>query len=171
MLSDTMLKAINDQIDAETYSAYLYMSMAAWCDSQQLAGFAHWMKVQAQEEMSHMIKFYNYVNERGGEVVLGAIEAPPSKWDSPLAMAEAVLAHEQKVTSLINKLMDLALEERDHASSSFLQWFIDEQVEEEDNVGAVVGKLKMVDQTQGGLYMIDREMAQRVFNTPVWLNL
>ena len=171
MLSEKMQKAIKDQINAEVYSSYLYISMAAWCDARQLTGFAHWMKIQTQEEMTHVVKFYNYVNERGGAVTLTAIDGPPTKWDSPLAMMEAVLAHEQKVTGLINGLMDVAMDERDHASMSFLQWFIDEQVEEEASVADVIGKLKMIDQAQGGLYMLDKELAARVFTPPVWLTL
>ena len=171
MLSEKMQKVINDQINAEIYSSYLYMSMAAWCDAKQLSGFAHWMKIQAQEEMTHAIKFYNYVNERGGEVILTAIDGPATQWDSALAVMEAVLAHEQKVTGLINALMDVAMDERDHASMSFLQWFIDEQVEEEASVNDAVGKLKMVEKTQGGLYMLDKEMAARVFTPPVWLKI
>ena len=171
MLSDTMQKAINDQINAETYSAYLYMAMAAWAEDKQLSGFAHWLKVQAQEEMTHALKFWNYVFERGGMVELSAIDAPPAEWDSPLALAEGVLEHEQKVTKLIYGLMDLAMEERDHASISFLQWFIDEQVEEEASADEIIGKLKLVHQTQGGLYHLDREMAARVFTMPVWLTI
>ncbi len=171
MLSDKMLEAINEQINKELYSSYLYMSMAAWCDAEQLSGFAHWLKVQAQEEMAHALKFYNYVNERGGAVKMKAIEAPPTEWDSPLALAEAVLAHEQKVTGMIYALMDLAQEERDHASISFLQWFIDEQVEEEASVSEVVGKLKMVEKTHGGLYMVDKELGGRVFNMPTGVTI
>ena len=171
MLSEKMEKAINEQINAEIYSSYLYMSMAAWCDAKQLAGFGHWLKVQAQEEMTHAIKFYNFVNDRGGKVVMTTIQGPETEWESTLALMEGVLAHEQKVTGLINKLMDVAMEERDHASTSFLQWFIDEQVEEEASADEVVGKLKMIEQTQGGIYMLDKEMAARVFTPPVWLTI
>jgi ferritin len=171
MLSEKMEKAINDQINAETYSAYLYMAMAAWAEEKQLAGFAHWLKVQAQEEMTHALKFWGQVNERGAKVTLAEIAAPPSEWESPLAMAEAVLEHERKVTGLINNLMDIAMDERDHASVSFLQWFIDEQVEEEASADEIIGKLKLVQQTEGGLYLLDQEMGQRVFNMPVWLTI
>ena len=111
MLSEKMEQAINQQINAETFSAYLYMSMAAWAEQKQLNGFAHWLKVQAQEEMTHVLKFWNQVNERGGKVVLTEIAAPETQWDSPLAMAEAVLEHEKKVTGMINNLMDLAMDE------------------------------------------------------------
>ncbi len=171
MISDKMEKAINGQINAEIYSSYLYMSMAAWAEGKQLNGFAHWLKVQAQEEMTHALKFWNYVFERGGQVALAAIDAPPSSWDTPLDMAEGVLEHERKVTAMINGLMDLAMDERDHASISFLHWFIDEQVEEEASADEMVGKLKMVQQHEGGLYMLDREMGSRVFTMPVWLTI
>lgn len=171
MLSDKMEKAINQQINAEIYSGYLYMAMAAWAEDKQLMGFAHWMKVQAQEEMTHAMKFWGYVFERGGRVALATIDTPPAEWDSPLAMAEGVLEHEQKVTGLIYALMDQAMDERDHASISFLQWFIDEQVEEEASADEMIGKLKMVNQTEGGLYLLDQEMGQRVFNMPTWLTI
>jgi ferritin len=171
MLSEKMEKAFNQQINAETFSSYLYMSMAAWAEDRQLAGFAHWLKVQAQEEMTHALKLWNFVNERGGRVLLTAIDAPDTEWDNPLAMAEAVLEHERKVTGLINDLMDLAMQERDHASISFLQWFVDEQVEEEASVDEIIGKLKMVENTQGGIYMLDKEMGGRVFTMPTWLTI
>lgn len=171
MLSPKMEKAYNDQINAEIYSSYLYMSMATWFEDQQMAGFAHWMKVQAQEEMTHALKLYSHVCERGGRVRLAAIDGPPTDWDSPLNVVEEVLKHEQKVTGLINGLVDLAQSEKDHASFNFLQWFVGEQVEEEASVQEVIGKLKMVEQTSGGLFMLDKEMAARVFTMPVWLTI
>ena len=171
MLSQKMEKAYNDQINAELYSAYLYMSMASWFEGQQMMGFAHWLKVQSQEEMTHALKLYGHVNERGGRVQLAAIAGPPMDWNSPLAVFEEVLKHEQKVTGLINNLVDLAQAEKDHASFNFLQWFVGEQVEEEASAQDVIGKLKMVDQTSGGLFMLDKEMAARVFTMPVWLTI
>ncbi len=136
---------------------------AAHFQSVNLAGFAHWMRVQWQEELAHALKFYDYVNERGGRVVLQPVEAPPSTWDSPLALFEHVHQHEQKVTGMINKLVDLAVEIRDHATNNVLQWFVAEQVEEEASADEVVQKLKLVGDNPSALFMIDRELAQRVF--------
>ena len=171
MLSEKMENAINEQINAEIYSAYLYMAMAAWAEDQQLSGYAHWMKVQAQEEMTHALKFWNFVFERGSKVKVDAIAGPPTEWDSPLAMMQAVLEHERHVTKLIYNLMDMAMDERDHASISFLQWFIDEQVEEEASADEAIGKLKLVNETKGGLYMLDQAMGQRAFVMPTWLTI
>ena len=162
MLGGRMEDALNKQVNAELYSSYLYLSMAAYFESVDLSGFAAWMRVQAQEELVHAIKLYDFVNERGGRVTLTAIEAPPVQWDSPLAVFEAVYSHEQKVTGLINGLVDLAIEERDHATRSFLMWFVDEQVEEEASADAVVRKLKLAGESGSGLFMIDRELGQRV---------
>lgn len=169
MLNEKIEAAINGQINAEIYSSYLYMSMATWFDAQQLPGMSHWMRVQAQEEWTHAIKFYNHVNGRGGRVTLSAIDGPPTQWDSPLAVFQAVAEHEAKVTGLINALMDLALELRDHATSSFLQWFIDEQVEEESSAADAVGKMKLAQGNPSALLMLDKDMATRVFTPPVWL--
>ncbi|MBT8764103.1 ferritin [Desulfohalobiaceae bacterium Ax17] len=166
MLSKTMEKALNEQVNAELYSSYLYLSMSAYFQNLNLSGFASWMKAQAQEELFHAMKFYNYVYERGGKVVLQAIAAPPTEWESPLAAFEAALAHEQKVTGLINDLVNLAIEEKDHATNNFLQWFVSEQVEEEDSVGEVVNKIKLIGQASGGLFMLDRDLAQRTFTMP-----
>ena len=161
MMDEKMQEALNKQVNAEIYSAYLYLSMSAYFQSVNLDGFANWMRVQWQEELAHGLKFYDYVNERGGRVVLQAVEAPPSEWDSPLAVFENVYQHEQKVTSLINELVDLAVEAKDHATNNFLQWFVSEQVEEEASADEVVQKLKLVGDDPSGLFMIDRELAQR----------
>jgi ferritin len=166
MLNTKMEKALNDQLNAEMYSSYLYLSMAAYFQSINLSGFATWMRVQTQEEMVHAMKFYDFINERGGRVNLGQIEGPPAEWESPLAAFEAALEHEQKVTGLINSLMDLALEGRDHATQIFLQWFVTEQVEEEDSANEVIQKIKLMGDAQGGLFMIDRELGQRTFTPP-----
>jgi ferritin len=166
MLSETMTAALNKQINAEAYSAYLYQSMAAWALDQGLKGLANWMDCQAKEEMIHTFKIYNHVAERGGRVLLTAIDGPPTDWDSPVAMAENVVAHEQKVTGLINALVDLAVEEKDHATRSFLNWFVDEQVEEEDSANEVLGQLKLAAESPGGMLMIDRELGTRVFTPP-----
>ncbi|ADK84701.1 Ferroxidase [Desulfarculus baarsii DSM 2075] len=166
MIGKAMEAAINKQINAELYSSYLYLAMSAWLDGLQLPGFAHWMRVQAQEEMTHAMRFYAYLGGRGGQTALEAIQAPPGQWASPLACFEEVAAHEAKVTALINGLMDLALEARDHASVNMLQWFIAEQVEEEASAAEVIGKLKLVAQTHGGLFMLDKDMAARTFVMP-----
>jgi len=166
MLNKEMERALNAQVNAEMYSAYLYLSMSAYFQSKSLGGFASWMRVQAQEEMVHAMKLYDFINERGGRVILELIEAPPTEWDSPLATMEAVYEHEQKVTGLINELVELALEKHDHATNIFLQWFVSEQVEEEDSANNVVEKIKLMGDAKGGLFMLDRELGQRVFTPP-----
>jgi len=148
------------------YSAYLYLSMAAYFESVALAGLANWMRIPHQEEQFHAMKCYDYIIERGGRVTLRRIEAPPSDWDSPLAVFEATLEHERKVTGLINDLVYLAREEKDNASEIFLQWFVNEQVEEEDNVSKVLGQLKLIKDSPQALFMMDKEIGQRVFTPP-----
>ncbi len=164
MLSEKMEKALNDQINAELYSAYLYQSMAAWFTYNSMDGFANWMNAQAQEENMHAMKFYSHIHERGGRVKLRAIDEPQHDWKSALEIFEASYEHEQKVTGMINNLVNLAIEEKDHASNSFLQWFVNEQVEEEDNVSTIVDQLKFVGDAGQGLFMLDRELGQRTFN-------
>lgn len=165
MLSKKMEKALNDQINAEFYSAFLYLSMAAYFDGVGMGGFASWMRVQFQEEQAHAMKLFDYVGERGGKVTLGVIEAPKAKWKSALDVFEDTYKHEQKVTGLINKLVDLARAESDHATDNFLRWFVAEQVEEEASAGDILQKVKMIGDGNG-LYMLDRELAQRVFTPP-----
>ena len=169
MLDEKVERGINDQINAELYSAYLYYSMAAYFEGLSLKGFSHWLRVQALEEMTHVQKFFEYLNDRGGRVVLAPIEAPPSEWGSPLEVFEQVYAHEVEVTGLINKLMDLVLATSDHASSSFLQWFVSEQVEEEASADEVLQKLVLVDKTEGGLFLLDQELDKRTFVLPAAL--
>ncbi|HPA44778.1 MAG TPA: ferritin [bacterium] len=166
MIDKKMQNAINDQINAEMFSAYLYLSMSAYFENTSLRGFANWMRVQAQEEMVHAMKFFDYVIERGGRAVLKAIEAPADEWASPVAAFEAAYEHEQKVTARINKLVDIAVELRDHATNAFLQWFVTEQVEEEASASEIVDKLKLIGEARGGLFMMDRELAARVFTPP-----
>lgn len=161
MLTEKMQTALNGQLNAELYSSYLYLSMNAYFKSVNLDGFANWMYYQAQEELEHALKFYDFIIQRGGKVELLQIEAPPTEWSSPLAVFEATLAHEQKVTGLINDLVDVANGEHDHATHIFLQWFVSEQVEEEESVGGVLEQLKLMGDAQGGLFMIDRELAKR----------
>ena len=166
MISKKMDEALNGQLNAELYSAYLYLSMAAYFESVDLAGFANWMRIQTQEEQFHAMKFYDYIIERGGRVILRPIDAPPSDWDSPFASFKATLEHEQKVTGLVNELVYLARDEKDNASEVFLQWFVNEQVEEEDNVGKVLAQLKLIKDSPEALFMMDKEMGQRVFTPP-----
>ena len=156
-----MQEALNKHANAEFYSSYLYLSMSAYFQSLNLTGFAHWMRVQAREELAHAMKFYDHVIERGGRVALQPVEAPPSQWESPLAAFEDAYRHEQKVTGLINQLVDEAVQTKDHATNAFLQWFVSEQVEEEASVDAIVQKLKLVGDAPGGLLMIDHELAER----------
>jgi ferritin len=166
MLSKKMEKAINQQINAEIYSSYLYLSMATYFESKSLGGFSNWMRQQAQEELFHGMKMFDFVCERGGRVSLKAIDQPPSKWSSPLNAIENVLSHEQKVTGLINDLVNLAQDERDHATNIFLQWFVSEQVEEEDTAGSLVDKLILIGKDANGLFMLDTELGQRMFTIP-----
>ncbi len=166
MISKKIEKALNGQVNAELYSAYLYLSMEAYFRSLNLNGFANWMRVQTQEEIFHVTKIYNFIDERGGRITLKAIDGPPTEWDSPLAAFEAAYEHEQKVTGLINNLVNLAIEEKDHATSTFLQWFVNEQVEEEASADNIVQQLQMMKDAPGGMYMLDRELAQRVFTPP-----
>jgi ferritin len=166
MLNPKIEKAFNGQLNAETFSAYLYWSMSAYFESVNLKGFANWMRVQAQEEMVHAMKFSTFINERGGRVALTAIEGPATQWDSPLAAFENAYQHEQTVTGLINGLVDLTVAESDHASQAFLQWFVTEQVEEEASADEVVQKLKLIEGAPGGLFLLDQELGQRVFVPP-----
>jgi ferritin len=161
MLDPKMHDAINDQINAEMFSAYLYLAMSAWCESVNLQGSAVWFMSQAQEEMIHAMKFYNFILERGGEVELKQIKKPQKSWKSVMEAFEAALEHEKYITGRINNLVNLAIELKDHASNQMLQWYVAEQVEEEDNATKVIQKLKLVEKTPGGLYMIDKELGLR----------
>lgn len=163
MVSENMEKAINEQLNAEMYSGYLYLSMAAYFEDQDYPGFAQWMRVQAQEELDHAMKFYDYLNTRGARVTLTAIEAPQTEWDSIEDVFKHVLEHEQMVTSLINNLVDIAIEEKDHATNQFLQWYVEEQVEEEESAMEVLGKIKRAGGTANILYMLDSELGSRVY--------
>jgi ferritin len=166
MLKEKMQDAINEQINAEMYSAYLYLSMKSYFQSISLGGFTTWMQAQVQEELMHSMKLYDFVAERGGRVFLKTIEKPKFDWESPLAAFEEILKHEQLVSSLINDLMDLAIEEKDHATQIFLQWFVSEQVEEEATVGEIVDKLKLIEDNNSGLFLLDAELGKRVLTPP-----
>jgi ferritin len=161
MFSQTLQDAMNEQINKELYSGYLYLSMAAYCEAMNLPGFASWMRMQAQEEQEHALKFYDFVNERGGRVVLQAIEQPPIEFESPVQIFEQTLDHERKVTILINNLYELAIKENDYASQIFLQWFITEQVEEEASAAEILETLRMIGDKGHALIMMDRQLAQR----------
>jgi ferritin len=165
-MDEKIRKALNEQINAELYSSYLYLSMASYFKRLSLDGCTRWMEVQAIEELTHAMKFFNFVNERGGKVDLTAIEGPPTVWDSPLSAFEAVYSHEVRVTGMIYNLVNIATEEKDHATVNFLQWFITEQVEEETSADGIVQKLKLIGGEGGGLYLLDQELAQRVFTPP-----
>jgi ferritin len=161
MISKKMQDALNGQVNAELYSAYLYLAMEAYFQSVNLAGFANWMRVQAQEEVSHGMKIYGFVIERSGRATLEAIAKPTAEWKSPLAVFEAAYKHEQKVTGLINDLVEMAAKEKDHATGVFLQWFVTEQVEEEKNASEIVSKLQVLKDSAGSMYMLDKELGKR----------
>lgn len=163
MISTTVNDALNKQVNAEMFSSYLYLSMSAWCSERSLVGFANWMRVQAQEELFHATKIFDYILERGGKVELDAIEKPEATWGSPLEISQEVANHEAKVTALINDLVDVAIQEKDHAANNFLQWFVAEQVEEEASVGEVLERMKMIGKDSAGMFVMDMELGKRVF--------
>lgn len=161
MLSKKLEEALNGHINQEIYAAYLYLSMSAYFESINLSGLAHWMRAQSNEELSHAMKIYKYIFDRGGRVQLLPVEGPPAEWKSPLAAFQDAYKHEKKITGLINKLADKAVAENDHATNIFLHWLVSEQVEEEATACSIVEKLKLVGESGGGLFMIDRELGQR----------
>ncbi len=161
MLSEKMKDALNKQVNAELYSSYLYLSMAAYFDSINLNGFAQWMKAQAKEEVGHAMKIYKYIYDRGSSVVLESIDKPPVEWNSPLNAFEDAYKHEQKVSEMINNLVVIAREEKDYATENFLQWFVEEQVEEEASVDEIVQKLKYVEGSKNAIFMLDSKLGQR----------
>jgi ferritin len=164
MINEKIQDALNEQLNAELYSSYLYLSMSAYFESVALKGFANWMRVQTQEELTHAMKFYDFIQESGGKVILTAVDAPQIQWDSPLAAFEHVYQHEQKVTGLINNLVNLAVTEADHASNNFLQWFVTEQVEEEASADEIVQKIKLSGDDRSALSFLDQELGKRVFS-------
>lgn len=167
MISEKMERAFLEQINAELYSEYLYLSMKAYFANLNLNGFVNWMNVQVQEEHAHAMGMYDYVIERGGKVELLAIDKPPYSWNSPLEVFKAVLAHEELVTSKINGLIDVAEEVKDRAAILFLNWYLKEQVEEESSVGGVLAQLELIGDDKNALLALDKELATRVFNPPV----
>jgi ferritin len=166
MIKKTIADAINEQIAKEMFSANLYLSMSAYFQSVNLAGFANWMRIQVQEETFHSMKFFDYLMARGGSPKIAALAAPEFKWKSPLEAFQAAYKHEQSITASINKLTDLAIKESDHATNILLQWFITEQVEEEETVNEIVEKIKLIGDFTAGIIMLDNELKTRVFTPP-----
>lgn len=163
MLSEKIQNALNEQINHELWSAYLYLSMSAYCYAQGNPGMGNWFQVQFEEEQDHAKILFNYIIQRDGKVSLKPIDAVPTSWQSPLDVFQNTLAHEQKVTGLINKLYALTLEENDFATQSMLKWFIDEQVEEEENAKNIIDNLKMIKDNGYGIYMLDKELGARTY--------
>lgn len=161
MIGKPMQDAMNEQINKELFSSFLYLSMAAYFEDKNLPGFAHWMRMQADEEREHAMKFYDFILDRGGRVMLKAIDAPKTEWSSNLEVAEEVAAHEAKVTASINALYELALKEKDYPAQVMLQWFISEQVEEEKNAAEIVANLKLIEERGTAVLMLDHRLAKR----------
>lgn len=167
MLNEKVEKAINAQINEELFSSYLYLSMSAYCAEIGLAGFANWMKIQVQEELNHAQFLFNHLIERGGRVILERIEQPQFEWNNIIDVFEDTLKHEKHISAKINELVSLALEEKDHATVSFLGWFVDEQVEEESTADDLLSKLKLTKAEGSALFFLDQEAAKRVYVAPV----
>ena len=161
MLNAKIQESFNDHLNEEFFSAYLYLSMASFLESKNLSGMAQWMRLQFQEELNHGAKFIDFINDRGGRVTLQAIKAPKTEWESPLNAFEEAYQHECAISGMINRLVDLAIAESDHAANSFLQWFVNEQVEEEASVEAIVEKLRLVGDNGVALFMLDGELGKR----------
>jgi len=166
MISKKLEDAINYQINRELFSEYYYLSMASYFSSIGLSGFENFFLIQVEEERFHAMKMYKFLNEKGGKVTLQAIEEPTTEFKSPLEVFELAYTHEKLVSKLINELMDLAIKENDHAAKNHLNWFVDEQVEEEDSMDTIVNKLKLIDGEGYGLLMLDKELGQRTFTPP-----
>lgn len=165
-MKSNIVEILNEQINAEMFSSYLYLSMSSYFEDINFKGFASWMKVQAQEEMGHAMIIYNYIIERGDKVVLAPIAGPQTTWDSPEKAFSDALNHEKMITEKINKIVDMAITESDHATNNALQWFVTEQVEEESSVSDVLQKIKIVKADLSALFFIDQELSKRVYNTP-----
>ncbi len=161
MLNQKIQDAFNKHINVELYSSYLYLSMSSHFESKNLKGMASWMRLQAREEMAHAVKFIDFIHEKGGKVLLAALDAPENEWSSPTAVFEHVYKHECHISQLINDLANVAISEKDHAANSFLQWFITEQVEEEASALENLEKLKLVGDNGVALFMIDKELSER----------
>lgn len=167
MINSKLEKVINEQINAEMYSAYLYLSMSAYLESVNLPGFATWMRVQFEEEQFHAMRFFTFLNERGGRVALEAIEKPQFEWKNVIEIFEHTLEHERHVTALLNNIADIAEVEKDRPTRNLMVWFIDEQVEEESSAEKIINELKLINGEGHGMLMLDRELGTRVFTPPV----
>ncbi len=170
MISDKMEKELNEQVNKEFYSAYMYLAMSAYCNTIGLPGFAHWMRLQYEEEIMHVTRMYDYIQDQGGEVHLKAIEEPAKEYGTPIEIFEKTLEHEQFITKSIHQLMSLAVNETDYATQTFLQWYVTEQVEEEANVNDILLPLRMVGDDKGGLMMIDQQLSGRPVPAPPQAN-
>ena len=164
MIGKKMEDALNGQVNKEMFSAYLYMAMSIHSGALGLKGFSNWFMVQYHEEMAHAMKLFDYIHSRGGSVVLKAIETPAATFESTMDMFEKTLAHEEFITASINDLMDSSIAEKDHATQIFLQWFVTEQVEEEENDREIIDRLKLIGDNSQGLMMLDKELGQRTVN-------
>ena len=167
MISESVGKVLNEQVNKEFYSAYLYLSMSAYFSNVGLLGFANWTRVQAQEENAHANLIYDFLINRGVKVELTAVEAPPNNWQNPLQVMEEILKHEQYVTNLINNIVFVAEEAKDRATMSYMNWFVDEQVEEESNAQDIISKLKLIGDDKSALYLLDKDLSTRVFVQPI----
>jgi ferritin len=170
MLKEKVQKELNNQVNKELFSAYLYLAMAAYFESLALKGFANWMNVQSQEEMTHAMRIYTYINNKGGRVELSAIEAPKKKWKDPLNAFEDAYEHEKVITKSIDDVMTVAVEEKDYATQRMLDWFINEQVEEESNATEIIEKIKLAGLQTAGMLFLDKELSTRTFIYPVTLS-
>ncbi|NQU39634.1 MAG: ferritin [Lentisphaerae bacterium] len=169
MITDKMTQALNKQMNAELYSAYLYLAMASWASTQGLRGASNWFFVQSREEMTHVWRFYNYVSSQGSQVILDTVAKPPADFETIAKAFAETLVHEQAVTAIINALIGIAHEENDNATAIFLQWYVNEQVEEEESVGEIIDQINLAGPVGGGMLLIDRELGTRVFKMPVGL--
>jgi ferritin len=167
MINENVSKILNEQVNKEFYSAYLYLSMSAYFSNIGLLGFANWMRVQAQEEQAHAMFIYDFLINRGEKVVLTAIDNPPYNWKNPLDVMENVLEHEVYVTGLINNIVNIAEEAKDRATISYMNWFVDEQVEEEASSQDIISKLKLIGDDKSALYLLDKDLSIRIFNMPI----
>ena len=164
MISKKMEEALNQQLNRELFSSYLYLSMASYFENNNYVGMAQWMRLQAEEEHAHSMKFFAFIQKIGGRVILEQLDKPQSEWDTPKAAFEDALGHEEYITKNINELTDLAIAERDHSTKTFLQWYIDEQVEEEAAANEIVQKFNLIGESKSGLYMLDRELGSRILS-------
>jgi ferritin len=161
MISIKMQKALNTHLNEEFYSSYLYLSMAAYFEAKNLKGLANWMRIQSTEEQMHGMKFFDFILQKGGKINLTQLGAPKIEWKSISEVFADTLKHEQKISGLINKLVEVAMAEKDFATNTFLQWFVTEQVEEESNVEEIIQKIDMIGEDKSGLYMLDNELGAR----------